>query len=161
MRQNESWGGPIVKLWGPRVEPRDTRREGYSMRYEEGRGTLAAWASVAPWTLAANERPGMMQSDQWAGGSGRFQLPTRGGCQASSSSDTPQALAWLLVLAKYSLTSDIRLSPGYSEQMMALRVPFGLCLCIVFTLSLQQTEASPRVPVGAKVSAGAKRAAGC
>merc|ERR1711915_955920 len=64
------------------------------------------------------------------------------------------------VLAKYSLTSDIRLSPGYSEQMMAMRVPFGLCLCIVFTLSLQQTEASPRVPVGAKVSAGAKRAAG-
>ena len=43
----------------------DTRREeGHSMRYQEGRGTLAAWASVAPGTVAANERPGMVRSDQ-------------------------------------------------------------------------------------------------
>ena len=44
--------------------------------------------------------------------------------------------------------------------MMAMRVSIVLSLCIFFTLSLQQTEASPRVPIGAKAPAGAKRAAG-
>ena len=43
---------------------------------------------------------------------------------------------------------------------MAMRVSFILCLCIVFTLTLEQTEASPRVPVGPKAPVGAKRAAG-
>ena len=43
---------------------------------------------------------------------------------------------------------------------MAMRVSFILCFAIVFTLTLEQTEASPRVPVGPKAPVGAKRAAG-
>ena len=45
-------------------DPEWRHEEGHSMRYQEGRGTLAAWASVAPRTVAANERPGMVRSDQ-------------------------------------------------------------------------------------------------
>ena len=43
--------------------------------------------------------------------------------------------------------------------MMAMRVSIVLSLCIFFTLSLQQTEASPRVPIGAGAKVP-KRAAG-
>ena len=145
----------VAALWSMEVEeapllssedPEWRHKEGYSMRYEEGRGTLAAWASVSQpirgqgWPSLTNERPALSLCHLEAG------------VRPPPARHTPGPG---LVLAKYSLASDYLWD---TQQVMAMRVSFGLCLCIILSLSLQ-IEASPRVPIG-KAPAGAKRAAG-
>ena len=78
-----SWGGPIVEFWGPRVETQG----GLLNEIWRGPGDIGCMGL----SLSANQRPGMTQSDQWEAGSEL--VPSRGGCQASSSPTHPRP--WL------------------------------------------------------------------